>query len=247
VAKKVSKNPGRKPPAKNAGGGQNRLYMIIGAIAVVILVVVAFRTLSSGSAATAPIPTIGLEEGQQASGVAMGEQNAPVQIFEFADYQCPACASFATFAHPLIKERLVDGGVVRFVRYDFPLVMNHRHAFLASRAARCAGEQDRYWMYHDMLYARQQSWSVLRDASSSFIDIAEDAGLDRRAFSQCLRSDRYAEEVTRNMRLGESLGVGGTPTLFVNGERVNLTDYRALEELVLDRAGMTPGPEADPN
>jgi len=232
-------HPVAKPKkATPARSGPNRTYLIAGAIAVIIVVALVYSMTGTGQAATSPVAmTIDPSELQRARGVAMGPEDAPVLVHEFADYQCPACAQFSTFGHPLIKERLIDQGLIRFVRYDFPLVNAHPHAFLASRAARCAGEQERYWEYHDVLYGRQPTWSPMRDPSSEFLQYAELVGIDRRAFQQCLNSDQHAEEVTRNLRLGESLGVSGTPTLMVNGERVQLRDYRDLEARVFEAAG----------
>jgi len=223
----------------------NRMYLIAGIVILLIVGLVVYTTQGSGGTVTTPVPLADSdEELQRARGISMGREDAPVLLYEFADYQCPACAQFSTFAHPLIKERLVDRGIVRLVRYDFPLVMNHRHAFLASRAARCAEEQGRYWEYHDILYGRQPTWAVQRDPSGVFVEYAELAGIDARPFQQCLRSDRHAEEVTRNMRLGEILGVSGTPTLMINGERVRLMDYNDLEAQILEAAGQTPSEAA---
>lgn len=228
-----------KKPTKKTGQSDNRMFIILGAIAIVAIGAYLLVGRGGGSGATQPVALA--EEGadlQRAEGVAMGQDDAPVLLYEFADYQCPACAQFSTFAHPLIKERLVDSGIARFVRYDFPIISGHPHAFLAARAARCAGEQDRYWEYHDVLYGRQPTWSSQRGApTEEFLDYAELVGVTRGEFERCLRSDRYAEEVTRNLRLGESLGVAGTPTLMVNGQLVRVRDYNELEAHVLEAAG----------
>lgn len=235
----------KKAPAT---AGNSRLYLIIGAAVVVLLAVVYFARGDGGQVARQPVAmAMDPAEVQRAQGVGLGDTDAPVLLYEFADFQCPACGQFSTFTHPLIKERLVDPGIVRFVRYDFPLVNSHPHAFLASRAARCAGDQDAYWEYHDILYGRQPTWSLQRDPSGEFIDYAELAGLDRSAFQGCLRSDTHAEEVTRNLRLGESLGVNGTPTLILNGERIQVRDYNELEQRVLEAAGQAaPAPAESP-
>ncbi|MEX2583269.1 MAG: thioredoxin domain-containing protein [Gemmatimonadota bacterium] len=229
-----------KSNKSSAPAGPNRLYLILGAVALVVIAAVAFLSGGAGQAATEPLAMeIDPAELQRAQGVSMGEDDAPVLLYEFADFQCPACMQFSTFAHPLIKERLVDEGIVRLVRYDFPIITGHPHAFLAARGARCAGEQDAYWEYHDVLYGRQPTWSAMRSPGGEFIDYAEAIGIDRGAFEQCLNSDRYAEEVTRNMRLGESLGVQGTPTLMLNGQRIAVRDYTDLEARVFEAAGMT--------
>jgi protein-disulfide isomerase len=232
----VAKSSKASPPAD-----RNRLYLILGGLGLAVVAAIAVFSVRGGQAATVPLAgPLDPAEVQRARGVALGTEEAPVLLYEFADYQCPACAQFATFAHPLIKERLVDPGLVRFVRYDFPLVMSHPHAFLASRAARCAEDQNRYWEYHDVLYGRQPTWSAQRDPGSEFEAYAELLGMDRRQFQQCLRSDRHADEVTRNLRLGESLQVRGTPTLMLNGEHITVRDYRELEERVFEAAGPPP-------
>jgi protein-disulfide isomerase len=90
-----------------------------------------------------------------------------------------------------------------------------------------------------VLYGRQPTWSPMRNPASEFQDYAEMLGIDRGQFTTCLNSDQFAEEVTRNLRLGESLGVQGTPTLMLNGERIAVRDYNDLEQRVFEAAGMT--------
>jgi protein-disulfide isomerase len=226
-------------------------YVILGVIAVAGIGVLFYQARGGATPALEPVP-VAMDPAQlaRAPGVAMGPEDAPVVIYEFADFQCPGCATFATFVAPLIKEHYVEQGTVRYVYYDFPLP-NHQHSFLASRAARCAEEQDRFWEYHDLLYARQQRWSSVGDASRLFIDYANELGLDRSAFSDCLRSDRYALEVTQNLRLGESLGVNSTPTLFINGKRMPPVSFRELRGIIDQElatnpvAGASPGAEPD--
>jgi protein-disulfide isomerase len=231
-----------------APGTNTRLYLIVGGIAVVALTTYALLTASRGDAVTEPLAMeIDQTEVQRAQGVSWGVDQAPVVLYEFADFQCPACMQFSTYTHPLIKERLIDTGIVRLVRYDFPLVLNHPHAFLAARAARCAAEQDRFWEYHDVLYGRQPTWSGMRNPSNEFESYAGLVGIQEGPFSECLNSDRHAEEVTRNLRLGESLGVSGTPTLMIDSERLNVADYNELEQRVMEAAGRTlPAAEQTP-
>lgn len=224
--------------------GPNRLYIAAGAVVLLGIAAYFFLGTRGGSAATVPVAlTESPAELQRAQGISMGSQEAPVVLYEFADYQCPACSQFSTFAHPLIKERLVDRGIARLVRYDFPIVSGHPHAFVAARAARCADEQGKYWEYHDVLYGRQPIWSASGGPPLSELeDYADLVGLERGPFRQCLRSDRHAEEVTRNLRMGESLGVTGTPTLMLNGQLLSIRDYNELEARVLEAAGLSTAP-----
>ncbi len=237
-----------RSPAKTKTSSLTPFYLVIGVVAVLGIGILVWQAFGSGEPATAPVAVdIDPAELARVQGIAIGQEDAPVVIYEFADFQCPGCASFASFVAPLIKERLVDRGLVRYVYYDFPLISIHQHAFLASRAARCANEQARFWDYHDVLYARQSRWAAMRDATSYFVEIAAELGLNRSQFDSCLRSDQYAEEVTRNLRLGESLGVNETPTLFVNGRRLGaIPSFADLEAMVLSEAGQGAAPGAEP-
>lgn len=229
-----------KSTRSSAKSGPNRTYVILAGTAV--LLIAAYLLISGRSAAvTEPVAIADDPTSlQSAVGIKMGPDGAPVTLIEFADFQCPACANFATFIHPLIKERLVDQNIVQLIRYDFPIVSGHPHAFLAARAARCALDQEKFWEYHDVVYADQRTWSVSRDPVEMFVDYAGRLAMDEGAFKQCVNSDMHAEEVTRNLRLGESLGVTGTPTMMINGEKLNPADYNELEARVFEAAGMTP-------
>lgn len=216
------------------------LYVILG----VVLVgggFVLFRQMGGGGgspATTLSAVTLAPDQMNRVQGIAKGQANAPVQIYEFADFQCPGCGQFAQFSEPLLQE-WIDNGTVRFVWYDFPLTQIHKNAVLASRSGRCANEQNRFWPYHDLVFARQSEWSESDDAADLFAGYAGQAGLDRGAFSQCLRSDKYQKEVSESFQLGTTLGVSGTPSLFVNGKKVNDTpNTRAeWEQLIRQEAG----------
>jgi protein-disulfide isomerase len=182
------------------------------------------------------------EQLQRVPGISKGQPNAPVVIMEFADFQCPACGGFARFSEPLIQDYINDGPV-RFVWYDFPLVQIHRNAMLASRAGRCANEQNQFWPFHDYVFGQQGEWSESTDAVDLFVRYAQQAGLDRAAFATCLRSEKYQKEVSESYELGNTLGVTGTPTLFINGKKVQETpqtraDWDAL--IRQESAGSSP-------
>lgn len=236
-----------KNPAPQKRSSLTPLYAILGIIALVGVGALVSQAIGGGSAAMEPVEVaIDPAELARVQGIAIGPENAPVEIYEFADFQCPGCGQFAAFVAPLIKDRLVGEGLVRFVYYDFPLIQIHRNAFVAARAGRCANAQSRFWEYHDLLYGRQPTWSAMGDPTGYFVDLAGEVGVDARAFEECLRSDQFAEEVTRSLRLGESLGVNGTPTLFVNGKRLAQTpSFSELEQIVREEVGAAAGAPAD--
>jgi protein-disulfide isomerase len=239
VARPAKKNTQKESPLKP-------FYLVLGLIAVAGVGILMYQTLGRGTAATAPVEVdIDPAELARVQGISMGDPDAPVVIYEFADFQCPGCGQFASLTKPLIEERLVDTGLARFVFYDFPL-NSFPHSFLAARAARCANDQGRFWDYHDMIFARQVTLASVSNAAGFFIDLADELGLEGGDFEECLRSDRFAEEVTRSMQLGQSLGVQQTPTLFVNMRRLSgIPPFSELEALVLREAGVaSPEPAA---
>ena len=157
---------------------------------------------------------------QRVHGISLGRDDAPITIYEFADFQCPHCAQFAAFIEPLIRQNLVDTGKARYVFYEFPL--GFKWSFLSARAGRCANEQGKFWDFHGLIFARQQQWAFEQDAAAQFVEYSRTIpGLDAGKFEQCVRSDRFQREVSESLQLGQSLGVGGTPTLFVNGRKID--------------------------
>lgn len=238
-----------RPEPKRQGTSLTPFYVILGVVVLAGVGILVTQSRGGGGAAATGPQFIDLdpEEVRQAPGITQGDPDAPVVVIEFADFQCGACGTFAMFYKPLLNDFIQDG-TARFVWYDFPLIQIHGNAFLAARAGRCANEQDRFWPFHDVMFAERERWAETPAPTRLFADYAERAGLDRGAFEQCLNSDRYQREVTQNMRFGESLGVQGTPTVFVNGRR--LTEWprtRAGWQEVVDaaRGTSTPAPAAD--
>ena len=213
----------RPTPAPKKGSPLLPLYILLGLVALagVFFLVTQLRK-SKGTLATEPVAVnMTPEQLQRVPGIARGDANAPITIFEFADYTCPGCRSFTVFMEPMIRDSLVNTGKARFVFYDFPLGGGgHRHGFLAARAGRCANEQGKFWEMHDRLFLEQENWAFASDPAKLMEGFAGEVGLDGDAFSQCLRSDRFQREVSESKSFGEHLGVNSTPTLLVNGQRL---------------------------
>ena len=147
-----------------------------------------------------------------AADPALGSSSAKVTIVEFSDFQCPFCLR----ASPTLKQvRQTYGDKVRIVWKDFPLTQIHPQAFKASEAGHCAAEQGKFWEYHDKLFASQQALQP-----ESLKQYAKDMGLDATKFDACLDSSKFAERVRDGVSAGAQLGVNSTPTLYVNGRRL---------------------------
>lgn len=239
--------PRPTPASPSRGTPLLPLYIVLGLVALAGVYFLVSQTRGAGGAtATEPIPVqLTPEQLQRVPGISRGDPNAPITLFEFADYTCPGCRQFTTFMEPVIFERLVNTGKVRYVFYDFPLGGGaHRHGFVAARAARCANDQGRFWEFHDAVFAGQGDWAFSDDPVEHFLQYAREVGLDAAAFETCVRSDRFQREVSENRRFGESLGVNSTPTLIANGQRLpNLPgNYAELESML---RGIAPGAFAE--
>lgn len=141
-----------------------------------------------------------------------GPKNAKITIVEFSDYQCPFCERFYQQTLP---ELLRDyGDKVRFAFKDFPLPM-HPEAQKAHESAHCAGDEGKYWEMHDILFENRNSLDV--DALKRY---ASKLGLNAAKFNQCLESGKYEKSVKEDMRVARTVGVNGTPTFFINGQRL---------------------------
>jgi protein-disulfide isomerase len=210
-----------------------------------IAVLVTQMRPKGGAGANVPATAVTLtpEQLQRVKGISRGRDDAPITIYEFADFQCPHCAQFAALIEPVIMERMVDAGRARYVFYEFPL--QFKWSWLSARAGRCANEQGKFWDFHALIFARQSDWAFDPDPISKWGPMAQQVGMDQGKFEECARSDRFQKEVTESSQLGNSLGVGGTPTLFVNGRKVDTpTSYAAFEEEVRKIAPGAFGPAA---
>lgn len=210
-----------------------KFYVVLGLVAVIGLGAVGYSAVgkATSNAVTAPVEIEGLDDPQtlieMARGVEAGNPDAEVAIWEFADFQCPACGVFAGQVKPQVDLAYVETGQVKYVFFDFPLSI-HQNAFIAARAARCAEDQDRFWAFHDVLFQRQSDWSFSNNPAADFKGYANELGLDRASFAACVDSDAHADVVTANMRLGEELRVNATPTVMVvpeGGMPIRLGDF----------------------
>jgi protein-disulfide isomerase len=138
-----------------------------------------------------------------------GDPKAPVTIVEFSDFQCPYCKKSENTLHELLTKY---NGRVKLAYLDFPLPEIHPKAERAAEAARCAGEQGKFWEYHDALYAEQ---SKLDDAE--LLNRARALHLDEKSFQSCLDSGKFKSQIEADLEQGRKVGVAGTPGFFVNG------------------------------
>jgi protein-disulfide isomerase len=165
-------------------------------------------------------------------GYVLGSDSAPVEIVEYADYQCPACQQFATVEWPYVRDRLVTPGRVRWVFKDFPL-QQHQWARLAAHSAACANDQGKFWEYADAVFATQPDWSASRDAGKIFRAQVEKVGLNAATWDRCMSALKFAGRIQASAEQGVKAGVGSTPS-FVIGGRIyaGVLPYDKIKALV---------------
>ena len=153
-----------------------------------------------------------------------GPENASVKVVEFSDFECPYCSRAADVVHQL-KEKY--GDKIRFVFRQFPLEM-HKNAHAAAQASLAASAQGKFWEYHDVLFANQGSL-----ARTNLEDHAKTAKLNLVSFKQALADEKFKAQVDADLKLGKQAIVQGTPTMFVNGKRVeNPADFASVASMI---------------
>lgn len=163
--------------------------------------------------ASAPVVPMG---NVAATGHVLGPDSAPVEIVEFADFECPSCARFAILEWPYVQERLLPTGRLKWRFMDFPL-QGHANSPAAHLAAGCAAEQGRFFEMMDAIYNRQNEWATEKRPERYMRDYARQVGLDLSRYDACVETRHAQPGVDADYAEGERLGVNATPTFFVNG------------------------------
>jgi protein-disulfide isomerase len=197
--------------------GMKRFYVVFGAVAVIGLGALAYLTTRPQTVSIPANVTVQPSDTSGFRGYLKGSPDAPVEITEFADYQCPFCQTFATLQMPTIEERLIKTGRLRWRYRDFPL-QQHPFSRLAAHSAACADEQGKYWEQHDRIYEGQAEWAAARDAGPVFRRYAQAGGLDLGRYDACMKAGKYAGRIQASLDEGVQLGVNSTPTLLVGNK-----------------------------
>ncbi len=181
------------------------------------------------------------------TGTTLGTSGAPVKMDTWEDYQCPYCGVWTRQWEPNLIRDFVAPGTMTYTFNNFAFLgdgHNPNESLDAAVAASCAEDQGKFWEYHDWLYANQNPNGENRGwfTRSTLDAIAVKVGLDQAMFDTCLADPAKATAVQAERTAGEALGVGGTPTIFVNGKVVTLTTYDALANLIRSLAPASPSP-----
>jgi protein-disulfide isomerase len=157
----------------------------------------------------------------QAEGYLLGNPNAPVQIMEFADYECPHCGEFATITEPDIRKRIIETGQASYRFFDFPLP-GFRNSIAASNAAACADDQGKFWEMHDQIFHSQPEWSsqVTNNPRKIFLRYAKELGLNTDEWGKCFDEQRHLSRILANREEGLRRHVESTPTFVIGNKMI---------------------------
>jgi protein-disulfide isomerase len=170
-----------------------------------------------------------------------GNQNAPVTVEEFADFQCPACGAY----YPELKKIEAEfGDRLRVIFRENPLVPTHQYGLVAAQAAEAAGLQGRFWEMHDKLFENQKTWSESKDVMPFFVDYAKQVGIDPDRFLRDLNGEAVAVRIFQDGKRSHALGISSTPTFFINGKEATGDMWRpeGLRQMINDALKGPAGP-----
>ena len=195
-------------------------YLIPGAIilagAVIAVAVIYSVNEPSGNAGNTKTAAIADLPAVTSADFVLGNANAPITIVEYGDFQCPFCGKFFRETESILRENYIKTGKVKFIYRDFAFL--GQESLDSANAARCAGEEGKFWQYHDYLYNNQRGENQGAFSKSNLKSFAAALGLDKEKFNACLDSDKYGEVVKKETKAGGEAGVAGTPANFINGK-----------------------------
>lgn len=222
-------HPGTRHIGQNGRMGKARVRaLVFGAAGLGVVVLLAVAALSgTGTEQAEPKPRATSSasrtptwSGPTPPGVdaplIRGRASAPVVIEEFGDYQCPECGNFTRKIEPALIRRYVNTGVARIAWRDFPFY--GEQSTRAAVAARAAGEQGRFWQFHDALFAHQFKARSGKLTDAYLRGVARGVGLDLRRYDTAMKGGRLSGKVQADYEFGQSLGVPGTPAFLINGK-----------------------------
>ncbi len=196
----------------------------------IILIIAAFAVVAVGMVVLTQIKPVGnivvpdRQTAKQVDGLTMGSPDAKVKVTEFADFQCPACASYWAQMEPSIIQTYVDTGKVQFTYSPFSFLGQGQkwdESTKAAEAAYCANEQNKFWQYHDIIFANHNGENQGIYTRDRLIAFAKKLKLDQSSFVECLDSEKYAQQITDDNTFASTSGATFTPSFLINGKIVN--------------------------
>lgn len=198
------------------------MYLLIAgaAIGIAVIALIVLQNRSQAQVSQPPVAEA-LVAQELVDRNTKGSPDAPVTVTVFSDFECPACKGFATGAEKQITEEYVNNGLVRFEYKHFPLPQHNPSATQGALAAECAADQGQFWPMHAYLFQEAGKAGTSTFTLPRLRSMSDALGLNTDEFSKCVSESKYAQLVRENMREGQQMGVNATPTIYVNGQKVD--------------------------
>ena len=229
---------------RNASSRPKAFFWLLGVIALIGVAALGYVATKPKPAATGVKNIADTTNAGPAQGYLMGKVDAPVKILEYADFECPGCAGFATVTEPDVRTRIIEPGLASITYYDFPLPMHH-NTLAASNAAACADEQGKFWPMHDRLFQAQDEWNgEATDSPKPFFKrYATEVGVDVAKWESCYDARKYQKRISANLAEGLRRGVNRTPS-FIIGNKLyaGMNGYDEMKAIVDSVAKATTTP-----
>ena len=220
--------------------GQKPFYIALGIVVLGGAAFIASRIGGSGNVSIPANVVVAAADTSGFRGYLLGSPSAPVEISEYADYQCPHCGSFAEVQWPDIKARLIDTGKARWRFRDFPI--EGPQSRTAAHAAACADDQGKFWEVEGGLFRRQTDWAFHANPMPVITAIVKDAGLDVGSWTSCMTSAKYAGRIQASANEGTALGVNSTPSFLIAGRIYTSISADSMVKMVDAMAAAAPRP-----
>ena len=229
---------------------RNRILVIllVGAGALLVILALILPSINNARIAASatqtaenatPIPVVTIVPrviNAQVDGRHIGNPNAPVKVDVYEDFRCSACFYYTQNYESQIITNYIETGKVYYTYHSFIVIDGNDGSdasYRSANAAMCAGEQGHFWDYHDTLYANQVSESATLFTDPRLVTMAENLNLDMTAFNMCYQAKKDAGDIQKDISLGASLNLTGTPSIFVNGQLASMDKVSAAIDAAL--------------
>jgi len=223
----------RLPPKRPAWQSPTAIVTAIAVVGAVILIIVLNLKSPASPAVVLIAPAHPVAASIQRAGATLGSTSAPIKMAAWEDYQCPYCQIWSEQFEPQLVTDFVATGIVQYQFHDLAFIgTGHTpdESLAAAVAAQCAGDQNKFWEYHDWLYANQNPGGENKGwfTTDKLEAIALKVGLDKTSFDACTVNPAKATAVIAERTTGGSLGISSTPSIFINDQPVTISTYAAL-------------------
>ena len=206
--------------------------LTIGGVVVIVVAAIVLLSIKNNNKPLGPIVLITPDPRPMAVGAEMGDPNAPVKMVEYSDFECPGCLNFYQSIEPSLVTEYIATGKVHFTYRSMGNWIGPE-SVAAAEAAYCAADQDRFWDYHDILFANWTGERVGDFTSARLIAYAENIGLDMNTFKSCFNSHKYSDRVNQDYNDGIQAGVQYTPSIVIDGILYNGNmDYASIKQAI---------------